>query len=47
MSLEADVSHLAELLNVAFARHELVSDHTDAALAWLEARGKESIDTFL
>lgn len=47
MSLEADVSPLAELLNVAFARHELTSDHTDAALAWLEAHGKESIDTFL
>ena len=43
LSLEADVSPLAELLNVAWARHEIVSDHTAASLAWLEAGGKKRV----
>jgi hypothetical protein len=47
MSLAGDESHLSELLNVAYARHELVSDHLDAALSWLEAGGKKSIESLL
>ena len=32
-----------QLLNVAYARHELVSDTTDVSLAWLEAGGKTRV----
>ncbi|KAI7843770.1 hypothetical protein COHA_002668 [Chlorella ohadii] len=39
LNLEPDVSPLAELLNVAYARHEIVSDTTDVTLEWLEAGG--------
>ncbi|PSC75811.1 hypothetical protein C2E20_1340 [Micractinium conductrix] len=38
-SLRADASHVSELLNRAYASHEIVSDHFTACLAWLEARG--------
>jgi hypothetical protein len=31
-----------QLLNVAWARHELVGDTTDLSLRWLEAGGKKS-----
>lgn len=44
LSLEADVSPVAELFNVAYARHELVGDTTDVSLAWLEAGGKADVD---
>ncbi|KAL4457969.1 hypothetical protein ABPG75_012834 [Micractinium tetrahymenae] len=44
LSLEADVSQVAELFNVAYARHELIGDTTGVALAWLEAGGKADID---
>ncbi|KAL4426995.1 hypothetical protein ABPG77_009556 [Micractinium sp. CCAP 211/92] len=44
LSLEADVSQVAELFNVAYARHELIGDTTDVSLAWLEAGGKADID---
>lgn len=43
LSLEADVSQIGELLNVAYARHEIVSEHTAASLAWLEAGGKKKM----
>ncbi|PSC67478.1 aci-reductone dioxygenase [Micractinium conductrix] len=44
LSLEPDVSHVAELFNVAYARHELIGDTTEVSLAWLEAGGKASIE---
>lgn len=40
LSLDPDVSPVAELLNLAWAGHELASDPIDAGLAWLEAGGK-------
>jgi hypothetical protein len=36
-----------QLLNVAYARHELVGDTTDVSLAWLEAGGQEGIEELL
>lgn len=42
LRLSADESPLSELLNLAWAGHEIVSDHTRAALAWLAAGGKGS-----
>jgi len=38
MPLRADESHIAEVLNVAWASHEIISDFTDATLDWWEAR---------
>jgi len=38
MNLNKDESPVFEELNVAWAGHELVSDHMDAALDWLAAR---------
>ena len=32
-----------QLLNVAYAQHEVVSDTTEVSLAWMEAGGKESV----
>jgi hypothetical protein len=43
LSLEADVSPVAELLNVAWARHEISSAETAASLAWLEAGGRNKV----
>lgn len=40
-------SHLAQLLNVAYAQHELTGWSAGAALAWLEARGRASIQELL
>ena len=34
-TLEPDVSPLAELLNVAWANHELVAEGSEAAIRWL------------
>jgi predicted esterase len=38
----ADKSGLSELLNLAWAGHEIVSDGTDAVLAWFEQQGKNT-----
>ena len=37
----------AQLFNLAYARHEIISDHTDACLAWLEAGGATPVDQLL
>jgi hypothetical protein len=39
LSLALDESHLGELLNLAWAKHELVSDEAEAVLAWLQSGG--------
>lgn len=36
-----------QLLNVAYAQHELTGGSTNAALAWLEAGGAASIEELL
>lgn len=36
LPVEADVSALAEEMNVAWAMHELVSDRMDEVFLWLE-----------
>lgn len=40
-------SPAGQLFNLAYARHEIVSDHTDACLAWLEAGGATPVDDLL
>ncbi len=47
LSLEPDASGVAQLLNVAYARHELTSDSVDISLAWLEAGGATSLGALL
>ena len=42
--LHSCAMQVSELLNVAYAMHEIVSDTTEAMLAWLEAGGKLSVD---
>ncbi len=44
LSLKLDESHLGELLNLAWAKHELVSDEAEAALAWLQGGGRDGLD---
>ncbi len=44
LPLKADESPLAELFNVAWASHEIVSDHTTAFLDWLEGGFKGGAD---
>lgn len=44
LSLVLDESHVGELLNVAWAKHELVSDGVEAALMWLKKGGKGLVD---
>jgi len=36
-----------QLLNVAYARHEIVGETTDFCLAWLEERGKVPMSKIL
>ena len=33
-------------MNLAFANHEIISDHLTASLAWLEAQGSVAIEVF-
>lgn len=44
LSLVKDESHVGELLNLAWAKHELVSDQAEAVLAWLQSGGEGSVD---
>ncbi|KAI7843771.1 hypothetical protein COHA_002669 [Chlorella ohadii] len=44
---EGVAKDVGQLLNVAYAQHELTGGSTDAALAWLEAGGAASIDELL
>ena len=44
MSLASDRSPLPELLNRAYARHEIVNEYTAACLTWLEGGGKLPIE---
>lgn len=39
LSLALDESHVGELVNLAWAKHELVSDEAEAVLAWLQGGG--------
>lgn len=43
----AEESHVAQLLAVAWAKHELTGGSTAAALRWLESDGQASIDALL
>lgn len=43
----AEESHVAQLLSVAFAKHELTGGSTAVALQWLESGGQASIDALL
>lgn len=45
--LQADKSPLSELLNVAWAGHEIVSDYTRPALRWLEAGGRADMEQLI
>lgn len=38
---------MAQLLSVAFAKHELTGGSTAVALQWLESGGQASIDALL
>lgn len=38
INLNKDESPVFEVLNVAYASHELVSDYTDEVLAWFAAK---------
>lgn len=38
LRLAPDISPLSEILNLAYAQHEIVSDTTDAMLDWFEAQ---------
>jgi hypothetical protein len=40
LSLTLDESHIGELVNLAWAKHELVSDDAEAIITWLESGGK-------
>lgn len=47
ISLEPDASPLTELLNVAWAGHEIISNGVDSALTWLESGGKMDLNRLL
>ena len=42
-TLQPDLSPLSEVLNVAYAMHELVADRIEDVLKWLEAGGTEAL----
>ena len=46
LSLTLDESHVGELVNLAWAKHELVSDEAEAVITWLQygGRGLNGID---
>jgi hypothetical protein len=47
LSLVLDESHVGELVNLAWAKHELVSDEAEAIMTWLEYQnvgGKDTLD---
>ena len=44
LSLVLDESHVGELVNLAWAKHELVSDEAEAVLAWLQGGGRGSLE---
>jgi hypothetical protein len=41
--MQPDKSALSEVLNVAYAMHELSADHFEDDLAWMEANAKGSV----
>lgn len=46
LTLALDKSQVTELLNLAWAKHEAVSDHVDLALEWLvENKGRVDVKT--
>ncbi len=47
VGLAADASDVPELLNLAYAGHEIVSDGVDAALEWLMAGGKGTLPPYV
>ena len=44
LSLTLDESHVGELINLAWAKHEIVSDEAEAIMTWLAGGGKGSLD---
>lgn len=42
LSLVKDESHLGELLNLAWAKHELVSDDAEAVMTWLQSNANSN-----
>lgn len=44
LSLKLDESHVGELVNLAWAKHELVSDEAEAVMAWLQGDGKGGLE---
>ena len=44
MSLKLDESHVGELVNLAWAKHELVSDEAEAVITWLQGDGKGGLE---
>lgn len=44
LDLTLDESHLGELLNLAWAKHELASDEAEAVLTWLQGGGRGGLD---
>jgi len=44
LSLTLDESHVGELVNLAWAKHELVSDEAEAIMTWLQNGGGTEVD---
>ncbi|KAL4520632.1 hypothetical protein Ndes2526A_g05182 [Nannochloris sp. 'desiccata'] len=44
LSLTLDESHVGELVNLAWAKHELVSDEAEAIMTWLQHGGGRELD---
>jgi hypothetical protein len=44
LSLKLDESHVGELVNLAWAKHELVSDEAEAVLTWLQNGGRGGLE---
>lgn len=47
LSLQFRVSLIQQALNVAYARHDAVSDYLTVCLAWLESEGQAHLPTLL
>ncbi|PSC75566.1 hypothetical protein C2E20_1341 [Micractinium conductrix] len=45
--LASDAAMISEQMNLAFASHEIISDHPTACLAWLEGQGSRGIDVYM
>lgn len=45
LSFVLDESHVGELVNLAWAKHELVSDEAEAVIKWMQEGGEGDLDT--